>query len=168
MKPLAWMAIPLTQGLYALVDGEDYGWLNQHKWCVTKPKTGHTYYAMRVSSKKTIEMHWEILGLEKGDKQWSDHQNGNGLDNRRCNLRPCISSQNHQNQKPIRGGTSKYKGVSWHKNAGKWQAHIKYYGKSKNLGYFSSEIEAAKAYNRAAKELFGEFAWLNEVNNNGH
>lgn len=87
-----------------------------------------------------------------------DHINHDTLDNRRCNLRVCTNQQNSMNQRPQAGKSSKYKGVS---KTIKYQASISYNGKSIHLGVFDDEIEAAKAYDVKAKELFGEFAYLN-------
>lgn len=158
---LAWMPIQLTQGLYALVDGKDYEQLNKHNWYVNK--IGNTYYAMKHTPAQNgkqgiILMHRVILGLSKGVE--ADHRNGCGLDNRRVNLRPATRNQNQWNRRP-QVKTSKYKGVSWNKGAKKWKAQIRFDSKKIHLGYFDSEIEAAKAYGRKAKEMFGEFARIN-------
>ena len=104
-------------------------------------------------------MHRVIMDAPKG--MHVDHINGNGLDNRRENLRLCTNSQNHMNRKTHRDSSSKYKGVSWNKRNSKWQAYIGSGIKRKNLGYFASESDAAKAYDIKAKECFGEFARLN-------
>lgn len=93
----------------------------------------------------------------------TDHINGNGLDNRRKNIRICTQSQNCQNRRIIYGTASKYKGVSWFRPTGKWRATIKNKRKSISLGYFEKEINAALMYDRKAKELFGEFANVNFV-----
>ena len=147
--------IRLTQGQYAIVDNEDFARLNSFKWYANK--MGNTYYAVRNSKQKSIHMHREILGLKSGDGLLTDHINGNGFDNRRVNLRRCTRSQNQHNMHSI-WGTSKYKGVSWHKAGKKWQARICVDGKRIHLGLFDSEIEAARIYNQKARELFGEFA----------
>ena len=158
MKTLDIMAIPLTQGFYALVDGEDFEELSKHKWRVQK--TGNTFYARRAVGIKdkqvAIYMHRFILNPPK--RMETDHRNGNGLDNRRHNLRICTHAENLCNQiKPqTRMTTSKYKGVHWDSNKQRWIAQIG--GKRQYLGCFSSELEAAKAYNAKAKELFGKFA----------
>ena len=155
--------IRLTQGKYAIVDDEYFDRLNGFKWCAHKNRK--TYYAVRNSKRQKgrrtfICMHREILGLKTSDGKDTDHINGNGLDNRRVNLRPCTPSQNQHNRRSF-CGTSKYKGVSWHKRDKKWQAYIRLNGKLIHLGLFDSEIEAARAYDIKAKELFGEFAHLN-------
>jgi hypothetical protein len=93
-----------------------------------------------------------------------DHQDGNGLNNQKYNLRICTTAQNGANQRTqSRKKSSRFKGVNWDKDRQKWYAHIKVNQVLKNLGRFSSEIEAAKAYNKAAIIAFGKFAKLNEV-----
>jgi hypothetical protein len=90
-----------------------------------------------------------------------DHINGNGLDNRKSNLRICTHQQNCENSRKRKKSFSKYKGVYWSKNAKKWVAQITIDGKSKHLGYFELEEDAAAAYDKAAVKYFGEFACLN-------
>ena len=155
--------IPLTQGKVALVDDEDFEWLNQWKWQASK--TRNKFYVIRAGSKHIprVLMHRLILGLKKGDGIVSDHKDDNGLNNQRYNLRKCTNSQNHQNQAPTGLGTSKYKGVSHCSNCNGWQVHIKHNGKSVWLGNYKNEIEAARVYDKKAKEIFGEFARLNNV-----
>lgn len=154
--------IKLTRGKFAIVDDADYDWLNQYKWCVYKPPTGG-FYAKRKALGKTILMHRFILGLTPGDKRHSDHIDHNTLDNRRSNLRICSCQENHRNRKKRPNTSSVYKGVSWHSQAKEWQVHIQKDGKRKSLGLFRDEKEAALAYNKAAKNLYGEFALLNSV-----
>ena len=92
-----------------------------------------------------------------------DHINDNGLDNRRSNLRICSQSQNLMNcRKPKTLFSSKYKGVSWVQKHKRWKVSIAFKGKRKYIGHFLSEIDAAKAYNKAAEKYFGEFARLNK------
>lgn len=150
-------AILLTQGKVAIVDDEDFDWLSQWKWCAAN-FNGY-WYAVRGHG-SLMFMHRVILNPPEGYQ--CDHINGDGLDNRRANLRVCDCSQNAQNQ-ISQTGTSRFKGVSWHKPRGLWQVHIKANDKSINLGYFTSEVEAAKTYNKAAIKYFGEFAYLNNI-----
>ncbi|MHC4889112.1 MAG: HNH endonuclease, partial [Planctomycetota bacterium] len=149
--------IPLTQGKFAIVDVEDYDWLIQYKWHACKCK--NTFYAGRVEGGKTIRMHREIMRAPKG--LVCDHINHNGLDNRKSNLRLCTNAQNCYNQRASASGTSKYKGVSWHKCSSKWSARIRCDGKFYNLGDFDDQMEAAMVYDDKAVELFDEFACLN-------
>jgi len=99
--------IPLTQGKFAIVDAEDYEWLNQYKWHTDKAQ--NTYYAVSQKNRKTIKMHRLITGAPKG--LFVDHRDHNGFNNRRDNLRLCTNQENQQNKQPMCGKTSKYKGV---------------------------------------------------------
>jgi hypothetical protein len=150
--------IQLTKNKSALVDDCDYEELSKYKWYALK--RNRNYYASRhiiINNKKTaISIHNQIIGI-----QGIDHINHNGLDNRRCNLRPATISQNNWNSLKRKNTTSKYKGVYWCKITHKWLSKIKMYGKSYHLGYYKKEIDAARAYNIKAKELFGEYAKLN-------
>jgi hypothetical protein len=149
--------IPLTQGKFAIVDPEDYELLSQHKWHAAKQ--GSTYYALRKHAGKHIGMHRQITNAPKG--LVCDHINHNGLNNTKLNLRICTQSQNACNQRTRRNKSSKYKGTHWHKRDKKWHARIKANGRRYFLGYFNNEIDAAKAYDRAAKKHHREFACLN-------
>ncbi len=157
--------IPLTRGQFALVDDEDFEELSKHKWYVNiVHNTGYAHRQYRDSSIKNkkgkskqvlVLMHRIIVNAPDGIE--IDHIDGNGLNNQKSNLRFCTHAQNLGNQ---RSRMKKYKGVC--KSAsGSYFAVITYRYKSKRLGTFSSEISAAKAYDKAAIELFGEFANLN-------
>jgi len=149
--------IPLTQGKFAVVDADDYEWLNKYKWCVCKSK--RNCYAKRKVKGKIVFMHRQILSAPP--HLFVDHIKHNGLDNRRPNLRLCTNIQNQRNKRPNLNSKSRYKGVFWCKRCKKFRAKITHERKSFHLGYFESEIEAAKAYDKKATELFGEFAYLN-------
>jgi len=153
--------IKLTQGKVALVDDEDYEELNQYKWYAQKG--GNAFYAARTAlpSRSQIRMH-RVIKKSPDDKE-IDHRNHNGLDNRKENLRICTRSQNQYNQKLSKNSTSGHKGVSWKQQNKKWQAHITINGIRKYLGYYTAKEKARLAYNKAAKELFGEFALLNSI-----
>jgi hypothetical protein len=150
--------IPLTCGLSAIVDSSDYDELNSWNW--HSSRCGVKVYAKRNNPGGTsgITMHQQLVATTEGHEV--DHINGNGLDNRRCNLRPVTRSQNNQNRQPRRNASSRFKGVSWDRKHRFWEASIGNNGKIR-LGYFASEEEAAMAYDAKAKELFGEFARLN-------
>lgn len=155
--------------LVALVDDEDFEWLSQFKWHPRAPdlKTGnHSFYActsargQAESGSGSRKMHRFIV-QGTGDV---DHINGDGLDNRRSNLRTCSSSQNSANsRKSVHLKSSRYKGVSLRKREKKWVARIRKSGVLIHLGRFTEEISAALAYNAKALELFGEFAKLNII-----
>ncbi len=110
---------------------------------------------------KRVLMHRFIMNAKKD--QMIDHINRNTLDNRKTNLRFCSSTENHANQTIRSDNKSGYKGVVWHKRIKKWQAGITLKRKRMHIGYFIEKLEAAKAYNNKATQLFGEFAKLNHV-----
>ena len=154
--------IKLTNGKHALVDDEDFDLLNKFNWCATK--ITNTYYANRAivvnGEQYQLRMHRVILGFKKGDGKQSDHINGNGLDNRRSNLRECTSQQNNFNRSANVNAKSKYKGVKQKKNK-KWEANIQFNKKKIYIGSFDNEDDAGRAYDKKATELFGDFARLN-------
>jgi hypothetical protein len=155
-----------------LIDNEDAHLLRNKSWRVVYSKSNHTPYVRRyvgvVNGKKTsIYLHREIMCATGG--KIVDHINNNGLDNRRCNLRICGTRDNNRNSKKRiginQGITSVFKGVSNHKGciSKPWEARIRVDGVQLYLGIFSSEEDAAKAYDEAAKKYFGEFALTNEM-----
>lgn len=149
--------ILLTRGKVALVDDSDFEELSKYKWHAVWD--GYNWYA--AYGHKCIKMHRVILGLKSGDGKLTDHKNSNSLDNCRENLRICTNAENLRNSKKHKDNISEFKGVSWHKRIRKWLARIVFNYKIIHLGYFNSAIEAAKAYDQAAKKYFGEFAKLN-------
>lgn len=152
--------IELTHGQYALVDDEDFEYLNQFKWDAHWYPHTKSYYAtcnhyvMMGNEKKRImsRMPTMIMNAPKG--KVVDHINHDTLDNRKSNLRIVSIRQNNQNKK--NKGTSKYPGVSWDKSRQKWRAYITINKKQKHLGRFNEEQEAAKAYEQACRKLVGE------------
>ncbi len=146
--------------LCMLCDDEDYELLNRHSWYLHETEDG-LYYVKTYINRISISAH-QLVCPSDTPLLTPDHKNGNGLDNQRCNLRLASDSQQGQNKRKKSGSSSsKYKGVSWIKEDNKWRARIKKNGKQIHLGVFKTEIGAAVAYNRAAKELFGDFARLN-------
>lgn len=160
-------AIPLNHKKIALVDVEDYKIVSQHNWQAYQTRHAkklwyaRTNYIMPNGRRGTLLMHRLILGLKPGDKRLGDHENGNGLDNRRSkNLRIATTSQNRQNsRKRMSNTSSKYKGVSRFQSL--WMANIRVNKKAIFIGYFKSEEDAARAYDKAALKYFGAFACLN-------
>jgi len=153
--------IRLTQGYLTLVDDEDFEYLSQWKWYAIR--TGRNMYATRNESslqKKTIYMHREIIGnIENGFGV--DHIDHNSLNNQRSNLRVASRAENLRNSRSGIGSSSKYIGVSFYKMYRKWRAQIMVNGKNKHIGYFESEIDAAKARDKSAIIHHKDFANLN-------
>lgn len=163
--------IPLSKGFVALVDDRDYVRLARYEWYAS----GYTLRSglvkwravrniRRPDGKKRLQyMHREIMGAPPGVDV--DHKRGDGLDNRRRNLRLATRSQNNQNQRNgRRHKSSRFKGVSWDGRDGRWHAYITPPGgRRKSLGYFGGEAAAARAYDEAARRLFGEFAAPNSL-----
>jgi len=152
--------IQLTQGKVAIVDDEDFEYLNQWKWYA------NNNYAIRsftVSKSKVlrISMHREIMKPQKGFV--IDHLDGNGLNNQKNNLRICTNSQNLMNRVKNINNTSGYKGVRLHNLSKKWRAQIWLNSKYYHIGLFNDIKDAARAYNEAAIKYHGEFANLNKI-----
>jgi hypothetical protein len=155
--------IPLTQGKFAIVDPADYPRLAKYKWRLCRTKGKNVLYAersIRLPSGKysRILMHQHLIHAPDG--YIIDHINGNGLDNRRDNLRLATVAQNAWNSKK-RNPRSGYKGVCFDKDKKLWRAAIVCNRKRFHLGYFKNKIAAAHAYDRAAKKYHGDFASLN-------
>lgn len=159
--------IGLSQGKYAIVDTDDYERLRRHKWHVCK--RDRTYYAIRgqwspeLKKRLTIAMHREVIDVP--DDLYVDHINHHGWDNRKANLRPATAADNARNARyPKINTTSKYRGVWYNKKKKRWRAVIGINNTRKIIGYFRDEIDAAKAYDKAAKKYYKEFAILNFPN----
>lgn len=156
--------IHLTQNKVAIVDDEDFELLSKHKWCASYSKAMSSYYALTnirndLGKYRTVKMHRMVMMVS--GKEMIDHINHDTLDNRKCNLRICLSSNNQHNGKIRSDNTSSYKGVILNKKSGRWRSRIMYNGKRIHLGYFDTPLEAAYAYDNAAIEMFGEFALTN-------
>lgn len=148
------MKIELSRGYVALIDLADADQITKYSWHAITP--GRNKYAASKFNGKYVYMHRLLLSV-RDSKTIVDHINGNGLDNRRANLRLTDKSGNARNMIKI----GKYKGIWWHKKNKKWCAEIKVSYKKIGLGSFHDEISAARAYNEAAIKYFGEFARLN-------
>jgi hypothetical protein len=151
--------IKLRYGKYAIVEEELYEYLRKFKWyAIQKPKTGK-WYAIGVDKGKKVTMHRLILGAPNGMQV--DHINGNGLDNRRSNLRLATTAQNARNRDKFKNNTTGYKGVSRQKGRRKFRAQIYVNGKAIYLGWYDTPREAALAYDRAARKYHGPFGCTN-------
>lgn len=150
-------------GRVALVDDEDYELVMQYRWRVwEKRRPSGTIDGPYAVAGLPSEHRWGArVKMHKLLTGWpmTDHRNGDGLDNQRSNLRPTTKARNNHNQSPQHGTSSQFKGVTWHKKAGKWQAAIKVNGKNRYLGVFTSEEAAACAYADAALAVQGEHAY---------
>lgn len=154
--------IQLRRGEFAKIDDEDFDLVSKYKWYANK--NGRTKYAKSTTRNNNVQtivlMHRLVFQGEIKGKQ-IDHIDGDGLNNQKSNLRICSYSENQMNRKPRTDTLSKFKGVTFRPRERKWYASIKINGKSKTLGRFEVEIDAAITYDNAAKELFGEYARLN-------
>ena len=153
--------IPLTQGFVAQIDDADYERVAQFKWSATRTKSN--VYAIRKVRKPTGGttsqlLHRYILGVT--DRKIDvDHKDHNGLNCQRNNLRKCVRGENDGNRRKTRGA-SKFKGVSWDSSRSRWRACIRI-EKTVHLGYFKDEVQAALAYDTAARIRFGVMANCN-------
>lgn len=165
--------IPLTKGYIALVDEGEFSrehvvefprgltWRGQIcdlLWtAAVKP---HTVYATcSLPGSLELRLHRVVMDAKYGEL--IDHVDGNGLNNRRDNLRRATNQGNSANSKSQRGSGSRFKGVAFHKATGKWEAFIRFDGKKQHLGLHAAEEDAARSYDEAAIRLFGSFAKTN-------
>lgn len=157
--------VPLTRGYEAIIDAADAHLASGFNWGSLVKRRGdgdvRTVYALRRGSpdkrgaRPAVYLHRVIMDAPAGSDV--DHIDGNGLNNRRSNLRVASRSENLRNHGMRPNNTSGFKGVSWHNTSEKWQVHIRVDGKQKMLGLFADIQDAAAAYAKASKELHGEF-----------
>lgn len=158
---LCYKVIRLTQGVSTVIDAKDWPLVSEYTWYAHWASYTHSFYAAtmlpadQLGKHTTLHMHSLITGYGI-----TDHRDGNTLLNIRSNLRDGTKG-NSQNCKMRADNTSGYGGVHWNKRAGKWQAQIMINGRHKYLGFFNEKLDAALAYDMAARELHGQFATLN-------
>lgn len=157
--------IALTNGGTALVDERDFARVSRFAWF--RLVVRRNVYAARNANygegqQRVLLMHRFILGLWPGSDRRIDHRDNNGLNNQRSNLRQGHQRDAVRNQRiQTRPKSSRFKGVHWHCTKSRWAAGICVKGKTLHLGYFLAEVDAAAAYDKAAKQCFGEFAATN-------
>jgi hypothetical protein len=154
----------LGDGIYTIVDEDVFYRLSHYKWHLKGCKANKFYAIADVKigpgRTRVVSLHREIMNNPKGFIV--DHLNNNSLDNRKDNLRPATRSQNRQNApKRKKNASSQFLGVSFHKEEKKYRARISIKGKRIHLGKFDNEIDAAKAYDAAARKYYGEHARVN-------
>ena len=149
--------ISLTNGGVTLISDEDYSEVSKYKWFLKRET--HKESVIRTIGK--ISLSRFLLNPPKG--MLVDHIDGNRLNNQRENIRICTPAENARNTILYSTNTSGFRGVMWKKSNKKWHARITVNYKRISLGFFDSITDAAKAYNKAAKEYFGEFARLNYI-----
>lgn len=151
------LKVPMTQGMYFLIDPIDEKTILRHKW--RAHKSPNNFYAVTTISRKPTKMIYahNLIMLSKG----IDHIDGDGLNNSRSNLRKCTQSENIANSRKFVKSSSQFKGVDFDKSRKKWRARIVKNRKEFHLGYFKSEEDAAKAYDKKAVDFFGNFSRTN-------
>lgn len=162
LAPEALIEIPLTRGMVAVIDAADFDLVAGFKWYAKKH--GKTFYAATNGprpERRQLQMHRLILGLPHDDERETDHVDGDGLNNRRSNLRTAARQQNNCNKGLQVNNSSGFKGVHWHVTDKLFIARIQKDGRRIYLGHFKDPSEAARAYDRAAAEHHGAFARLN-------
>jgi len=156
--------ISLGEGKFTIVDPQDFYGFNIFNWCFEED--GWNIYAVRIEGDSVGNKRYKIVSLHRAIMNHPqglliDHRNNNGLDNRRANLRKATKSQNVCNRRKQANTSSRFRGVSFDKRRGAWAVNITSQRKQKWIGYFDNEIDAAKAYDKAARKYHKEFAKLN-------
>lgn len=158
-------------GLVALVDNKDYERVSKFNWWAAHD--GDRVYARTRIDGKLVYMHRFLLNITDQLEIYIDHHNGNGSDNRNCNMRRATNSENQCNSRKRstnnngRLSSSRFKGVSLHKPTGRWRVCVMFNSKRVYLGQFDNEEDAARSYNKFAIEHYGEFARLNVIDEPG-
>lgn len=152
--------VPLTRGEWAEVDLADLHLVADRAWR-SNGRPGHFYAVAWKPDRSGVDLMHRVIFACCPEDVGPDHVNRNGLDNRRCNLRTATPSQNMANRRPRHDSRSKFKGVSSRKDNKSWAATVGIDGTRIHVGTFHDEEEAARAYDAVAKEVHGEYAYLN-------
>lgn len=161
------LRILLADGTFVKIDDADLLLVSGFPWRPLRPKPGHeTVYAHAWNGQQSFYMHRLVLGVPSGTAV--DHADGDGLNNQRYNLRNATDGQNQANRGRQRNNRrSQFKGVYWDEARQKWHVGVHFEGKTRYVGRFEDETEAAHAYDTAALETWGGFARLNFPTDNG-
>lgn len=158
--------IPLTRGKVALCDDGDFEFLSSFEWCSIfqhgRWYAQTTVWDAREKKAYKVKMHNLLMGIALGGKEWDHEEGEGGLDNRRSNLRLATGQENQWNT-GSRGGSSRFKNVTWNKRKRKWAVMMTANRKAYSGGYHDDENAAARAANELMKRYHGEFARLNEI-----
>lgn len=165
-KNKPWCYIPVNKGLRAKIDAEDYDRVMKHTWRVIKKDSGRLKVVTNVMTKggnRQVSLGQFLMNPPKG-KMVYPRRFMDGLDYRKSNLIVCTMKERQRILPKSRNhGSSRFKGVSYVQSLKRWRASIKVDGKSISIGVFESELEAADAYNKAAREHFGDMAYQNPL-----
>jgi len=151
------LGVTLTQGYTAIVDADDRSRIEGYNWTVRLDSNGVAYAMRRSKAEGTVYLHRSLMDLERGDPTEVDHLNSDTLDCRRSNMRLATRTENARHIRSHRGSSSAYVGVSWHRASRSWRVNVG----SQLIGHYGTEVEAARARDAAARDLFGEWPVIN-------
>lgn len=160
-QPVTYKLIPASNGKFIKVDNIDYDWASLRHWSIDRAGYAYTHNGHGGHIKMHRAVAQRVVGCLLLKSEQVDHVNRVPLDNRRCNLRLCTSSQNGMNKGISPRNTSGYKGVSYCTMTGRWRATIQVGRQTYRLGRYTSALEAAYVRDQFAIVLHGEFAALN-------
>lgn len=151
--------LDIEETIFTLIDEKSFDLIEPYNWSTVGKGYACSWFK---KSGDTLYLHRFLLNCDS-EFDTIDHINNDKLDNRLCNLRFITRQGNNARNGPQKNNTSGYKGVCWHNQRGKWMTSVKYNGKNKYFGIYKTKEEAALAYNVAAKQLFGQYAYQNVI-----